>query len=121
MGGIAEQRGVIGKTGKEGARLESMRDRAGGKEKRQRGENGVSKEAMEQSAQEGCQTFDMALYDLYTSGKIDLDQALSNADSVNNLRLKVKVDHAKDAGVAKKPEPNGLRLEGQAPVRRIGK
>ena len=53
----------------------------------QRGEIGTIKEAMEQSAQEGSQTFDMALYELYAAGRIDLEQALMYADSVNNLLL----------------------------------
>jgi Tfp pilus assembly ATPase PilU len=79
------------------------------------------KDAMVQGSQEGCQTFDMALYDLYTAGKIELDQALSNADSVNNLRLKIKVDNVKEGGLTAKPAANGLRLEGQQPVRRMAK
>ena len=56
-----------------------------------KGEVDVLKEAMEQGVQEGCQTFDLALFDLYKEGKIDLDQALANADSANNLRLKIKL------------------------------
>jgi twitching motility protein PilU len=46
---------------------------------------------MEQGVQEGCQTFDQALFMLYKVGKISLDQALINADSANNLRLKIKL------------------------------
>jgi twitching motility protein PilU len=118
---IVSQRLVLGVDGKRVAALEILLDTPRIKELIKRGEVDTIKDAMVQSAQEGGQTFDMALYDLYTAGKIDLDQALSNADSVNNLRLKVKVDQAKDAGVAVKPEANGLRLEGQAPVRRIGR
>ena len=38
----------------------------------------------------------MALFDLYIAGKIDMDQALMNADSVNNLRLKIKVAEMKE-------------------------
>ena len=51
----------------------------------------VIKEAMEQGVQEGCQTFDQSLFTLYRDGKIALDQALINADSMNNLRLKIKL------------------------------
>ena len=118
---IVSQRLVLGLDGKRVAALEVLLDTPRIKELIKRGEVDTIKEAMVQGAQEGCQTFDMALYDLYTAGKIELDQALSNADSVNNLRLKIKVDHAKDAGVVSKPEPNGLRLEGQIPIRRIGR
>ena len=66
-----------------------------------KGEVDVLKEAMEQGVQEGCQTFDLALFDLYKEGKIDLDQALANADSANNLRLKIKL-----AGLKVDEEPN---------------
>lgn len=49
------------------------------------------KESMEKSTNLGMQTFDQALYDLYRAGKITLDEALKNADSTNNLRLRVKL------------------------------
>jgi twitching motility protein PilU len=49
------------------------------------------KEAMEKSTNFGMQTFDQALFDLYRSGKITLDEAIKNADSQNNLRLRVKL------------------------------
>src|SRR5215813_2769645 len=59
MRSIVSQRLVIGKTGKRVAALEIMMDTPRVKELIQRGEIGTIKEAMEQSAQEGCQTFDM--------------------------------------------------------------
>ena len=46
-----------------------------------RGEVHVLKDAMEQSAVDGCQTFDSALYELCASGRIDELSALKNADS----------------------------------------
>ena len=49
------------------------------------------KEVMEKSEPMGMQTFDMALYNLYKSGKISLDEALRNADAENNLRLKIEL------------------------------
>jgi twitching motility protein PilU len=112
MRSIVSQRLVLGKNGKRVAALEIMMDTPRVKELIQRGEIGVIKEAMEQSAQEGCQTFDMALYDLYNAGKIDLDQALSNADSVNNLRLKIKVAETKDAANGGKTDAGAFRIEG---------
>jgi twitching motility protein PilU len=42
------------------------------------------------------QTFDQALFDLHESGTISYEDALRNADSVNDLRLKIKL-HGKDA------------------------
>jgi twitching motility protein PilU len=50
------------------------------------------KEAMEQGLQEGCQTFDQALFTLYKENRITLQQALMNSDSANNLRLKIKLE-----------------------------
>ncbi len=49
------------------------------------------KEVMDKSGNMGMQTFDAALYQLYQAGKISLDEALKNADSVNNLRLKISL------------------------------
>ena len=46
------------------------------------------KEVMEKSEQQGMKTFDSALFDLYREGKISYEEALKNADSKNNLRLK---------------------------------
>jgi len=37
------------------------------------------------------QTFDAALYKLYKAGRITLDEAVKNADSANNLRLRIKL------------------------------
>ena len=65
-----------------------------------KGEIDTIKEAMEQGVQEGCQTFDYVLFNFYRDGKISLDQALSNADSANNLRLKIKL-----AGLKTDEEP----------------
>ena len=48
------------------------------------------KEAMELSETYGMQTFDMALLALFDSGKISKEEALKNADSPNNLRLKMQ-------------------------------
>jgi twitching motility protein PilU len=49
------------------------------------------KDAMEKGATIGMQTFDMHLFDLYSQGRISMEEALKNADSVNNLRLKIKL------------------------------
>ncbi len=42
------------------------------------------------------QTFDHALFDLFEAGKISYEDALRNADSVNDLRLNIKL-HSKEA------------------------
>ncbi len=53
---------------------------------------GGIKPVMAKSKESGMQTFDQHLFDLYELGKIDLETALANADSVNELRLKVKLE-----------------------------
>ncbi len=54
------------------------------------------KEIMKKSRELGMQTFDQALFDLYEAGKITYEDALRNADSVNDLRLSIKL-HSKEA------------------------
>jgi twitching motility protein PilU len=55
------------------------------------------KEIMAKSERLGMQTFDAALFKLQQSGKISLEEALKNADSANNLRLRIKLAEG-DAG-----------------------
>ncbi|WP_349929653.1 PilT/PilU family type 4a pilus ATPase [Acinetobacter sp. A1-4-2] len=49
------------------------------------------KEIMKKSRELGMQTFDQALYDLYNEGAISYEEALRNADSMNELRLQIKL------------------------------
>ena len=58
------------------------------------------KEAMEKSESMGMQTFDTALFHLYKSGKISLEETLKNADAENNLRLRIELDSKADGGAA---------------------
>jgi Tfp pilus assembly ATPase PilU len=53
-----------------------------------KGEVHEIKEIMKKSRELGMQTFDQALFDLYEAGKISYEDALRNADSVNDLRLR---------------------------------
>ncbi len=50
------------------------------------------KEVMKRSRELGMQTFDQALFDLYDRNMVDYAEALRNADSVNDLRLKIKLE-----------------------------
>ena len=50
------------------------------------------KQVMSRSRELGMQTFDQALFDLFEAGQIGYAEALKNADSVNDLRLKIKLD-----------------------------
>jgi len=56
-----------------------------------KGEVHEIKEIMKKSRELGMQTFDQALFDLYEAGKISYEDALRNADSVNDLRLTIKL------------------------------
>ena len=56
------------------------------------------KEVMDKSTNIGMQTFDGALFELYKAGKISLEEALRNADSQNNLRLKISLSEGRPGG-----------------------
>jgi twitching motility protein PilU len=56
-----------------------------------KGEVHKLKELMTKSREAGMQTFDQALYDLYSAGEITYEDALSHADSANDLRLMIKL------------------------------
>ncbi|WP_418317599.1 PilT/PilU family type 4a pilus ATPase [Piscinibacter sakaiensis] len=50
------------------------------------------KEIMKRSRELGMQTFDQSLFDLYEANQITLEDALRNADSLNDLRLNIKLN-----------------------------
>jgi len=79
-----------------------------------KGEIDLLKEAMEQGEHEGNQTFDQSLFDLYWAGKVDLDQALGYADSVNNLRLRIKLAESQ-RGVDKPADDGAFRIKEGSP------
>lgn len=56
------------------------------------------KKIMSKSRELGMQTFDQALFDLYNEGAISYDEALRNADSVNELRLQIKLKATRQDG-----------------------
>jgi twitching motility protein PilU len=60
-----------------------------------KGEVAEIKELMKRSRELGMQTFDQALFDLYESRVITYEDALRNADSVNDLRLQIKLQSAR--------------------------
>jgi len=67
-----------------------------------RGDVSEIKEVMEKSERMGMCTFDSALLALYKKGKISVDEALKNADSENNLRLKIEL--GEDSPASNKPK-----------------
>ncbi|WP_211451670.1 PilT/PilU family type 4a pilus ATPase [Collimonas antrihumi] len=68
------------------------------------------KEIMKKSRELGMQTFDQALFDLYEEDKISYEDALRNADSVNDLRLSIKLrsKDSKDRDLAAGTEHLGI-------------
>lgn len=63
------------------------------------------KEIMTKSTEQGMQTFDQALYQLYRDGQISFESALASADSANDLRLLIKLSGGSD-------QPNFLPAQG---------
>ncbi len=124
---IVSQRLVQGVNLKRVAALEILIDTPRVKDLIKKGEVDTLKEAMQQSTLEGGQTFDQAIFDLYACGRITEEQALANADSANNLRIRIKNLDLQNAGKAEagghkpghRPSPqadaDALRIEGVAP------
>lgn len=56
-----------------------------------KGEVAEIKDVMKRSRELGMQTFDQSLFDLYESNMVTYEDALRNADSVNDLRLQIKL------------------------------
>jgi twitching motility protein PilU len=75
-----------------------------------KGEVHEIKEIMKKSRELGMQTFDQALFDLYEADKISYEDALRNADSVNDLRLNIKLNskHAKNRDLSAGTETLGI-------------
>lgn len=107
---------LIKKSGSEGRvpAIELLLDSPRMKDLIIKGEIGELKTVMESSETLGMQTFDGALFSLYKNGKISLDDALENADSVNNLRVKIKLAEGGEKAL-KSNEATKLVLEDDAP------
>ncbi len=130
---IISQRLIPGVDGKRVPAIEILMDTPRVKELVKKGEVDIIKEAMEQGIQEGCQTFDHALFLLYKEGKITLEQALINADSANNLRIKIKLEGLKgddaldrlleEEATPSKEKPAAMQIQGSrspgSPFRKI--
>jgi twitching motility protein PilU len=62
-----------------------------------KGEVAELKEVMKKSNQLGMNTFDQALFDLFEKGAISYEEALKNADSKNEVRLRIKLESKRAA------------------------
>jgi twitching motility protein PilU len=67
------------------------------------------KEVMAKSNRLGMKTFDQDLFDLYEAGKISYEEAMRNADSKNELRLRIKLEGKRDVDDAEE-RAKGLSL-----------
>lgn len=79
-----------------------------------KGETNMVKEAMAKSVELGMQTFDQALFKLCEEGRITEEDALRNADSINELRLRFKL-HGKNAGIKNSSKADSLSLHEEEP------
>jgi twitching motility protein PilU len=130
---IISQRLIPGVDGKRVPAIEVLMDTPRVKELIKKGEVDVIKDAMEHGIQEGCQTFDHALFLLYKEGRITLEQALIHADSANNLRIKIKLEGLKgddaldrlleEEAKPSKDKPAAMQIQGSrnpgSPFRKI--
>ncbi len=107
---IISQRLIPSVDGKRVAAIEILLDTPRIKDLILKGEIGLLKETMAASYQEGMQTFDQHIHDLYVAGNIDYDNALAHADSPNDLRLRIKVSEMKRDEIEKQGE-KGLKLK----------
>lgn len=79
-----------------------------------KGEVHLLKALMAKSRELGMQTFDQALFDLYTAGEITYEDALAYADAPNDLRLMIKLGSETNAQYLENVT-QGLSLEGDEP------
>lgn len=93
---VISQRLVKSSQGGRAAAIEVLLASPRVKELIKKGEVDALKEAMAQGANDGMQTFDHALFELYRAGRITLADALENADSATDLKLKIKLHGTAD-------------------------
>ncbi len=109
---IISQRLIKTTTGERAAAVEILLDTPRVKDLIQKGEIDTLKDTMFSGNMEGMQTFDQAIYDLYKEGRISYDETIANADSPNDLRLKIKMEKTEE--VEEAAENRGFQLEESA-------
>jgi len=115
---VVSQRLVKTLDGKRAATIEILLGSARVRDLIKKGEVDSIKEAMVQGSIEGMQTFDQALLTLFSEGRISMEEALANADSVTDLRLKMKYNSnsatAPEGELESKLDEVNLALDGIA-------
>ena len=71
------------------------------------GEVEEMKPIMQRSVEEGMRTFDQSLFDLYEAGTVGYEESLRHADSVNDLRLRIKLKSERFRREAPDDDPSG--------------
>lgn len=105
---VISQRLIPGQDGKRVPAVEIMLRSAYIADLIEKGEIYRLKEVMEKGNEVGMKTFDQALYELYESGRISVEEALYHADSRNNLSLRIRLESGRGEEHA---SHDGLSLE----------
>lgn len=88
---VVSQRLIKSVDGGRAAAIEILRDSSRVKDLIRKGDIDAIKEAMDAGSNDGMQTFDGALFRLYIAGRISLEEAISNADSPTDVKLRIKL------------------------------
>jgi twitching motility protein PilU len=78
-----------------------------------KGDVAAIKDVMARSTRLGMKTFDQSLYELYESNQITYEEALRNADSKNELRLRIKLDSRREDRLSHE-QASSLRIEDES-------
>ncbi|HUO79561.1 MAG TPA: PilT/PilU family type 4a pilus ATPase [Steroidobacteraceae bacterium] len=78
-----------------------------------KGDVAAIKDVMARSTRIGMKTFDQSLYELYESNQISYEEALRNADSKNELRLRVKLESRREDKLSHE-QASSLRIEDES-------
>lgn len=76
-----------------------------------KGEIHEMKELVKKSGEQGMITFDEAIFKLIKAGEVTMEEGMRNADSVNDLRLRIKLDEGGVGKLEAEDEEGGLQLK----------
>jgi len=107
---LVSQRLIPSVDGKRVAAIEVLLDSPRAKDLIMKKRIDTLKEVMAQGTREGMQTFDQAIFELYKSGRIIYENAIIYADSVNDLRLRIKLEGLAE-GTVSSESVDALRLK----------
>ena len=110
---IISQRLIPTINGKRVAAIEILLDSARIKDLILKGDVGLLKETMAASYNEGMQTFDQHIFDLYKAGIIDYNNAIAYADAPNDLRLRIKMASITKEEESQKESSFKLKIDGK--------